>query len=483
MQSKTEKVFSNLAWSYAERFLAQCITLLVSIILARILEPSHYGLISIVTVFITIGDALVMGGFGNALIQKKDASEIDFNSICWLSLGVAGLLYVILFFSSYIIANFYNNNILVPVIRIMGLKFLFSAVNSVQHAYVQKKMIFKQFFFATLGGTIASAFIGVTLALRGYGVWALVVQYLSNTIIDTLILGLIISWKPKFQISFESIKSLWGFGSKILASTIVFTIKDNIRSLIIGKKFTPSDLAYYNQGNRFPQLLVTDIVESLGKVMFPVFSKNQDNLDDLKGYMRKSIRLSSYVLTPAVVGLMAVGDTFICLILTDKWIASSLYLRILCLAYATRSVSTILQKGLLAIGKSNVNLLHECVTSSMTIILLLMAVLAFNSVEFIAWSYVIIMLIGVTIYAYYAKKYINYSYIELIKDYFPSLAMSIIMGVFIYLFGMIRIHLFLKLCCQIILGIGIYVFLSVVLLNEEFIYLFDFFKKNIKYWR
>ena len=251
MGNDRTKITANLLWTYAEKFLAQGITLLVSIILARILDPDQYGTIAIVTVFITIGDALVTGGFGNALVQKKNSSDLDFNSICWLSLFVAVILYGILFISAKEIANFYDANILVPVIRVMGIKFIFSAINSIQQAYVQKQMMFKKFFFATLGGTLFSGVFGIAMALSGYGVWALVGQYLSNTVINTLILAITIKWKLKFQISWKSIKELWKFGSKMLASTIVYTVKDNIRSLIIGKKFTSADLAYYNQGNRF----------------------------------------------------------------------------------------------------------------------------------------------------------------------------------------------------------------------------------------
>ena len=286
MGNDRTKITANLLWTYAEKFLAQGITLLVSIILARILDPDQYGTIAIVTVFITIGDALVTGGFGNALVQKKNSSDLDFNSICWLSLFVAVILYGILFISAKEIANFYDANILVPVIRVMGIKFIFSAINSIQQAYVQKQMMFKKFFFATLGGTLFSGVFGIAMALSGYGVWALVGQYLSNTVINTLILAITIKWKLKFQISWKSIKELWKFGSKMLASTIVYTVKDNIRSLIIGKKFTSADLAYYNQGNRFPALLVTNIVESLGTVIFPVLSMEQDSKGNVRNFMR-----------------------------------------------------------------------------------------------------------------------------------------------------------------------------------------------------
>ena len=479
MGNDRTKITANLLWTYAEKFLAQGITLLVSIILARILDPDQYGTIAIVTVFITIGDALVTGGFGNALVQKKNSSDLDFNSICWLSLFVAVILYGILFISAKEIANFYDANILVPVIRVMGIKFIFSAINSIQQAYVQKQMMFKKFFFATLGGTLFSGVFGLALALSGYGVWALVGQYLSNTVINTLILAITIKWKLKFQISWKSIKELWKFGSKMLASTIVYTVKDNIRSLIIGKKFTSADLAYYNQGNRFPALLVTNIVESLGTVIFPVLSMEQDSKGNVRNFMRKSIRISSFILTPTIVGLLAVGDTFISVILTEKWAPCVPYLRILCLVYMTRPLSTIFQKGLLAIGKSNINLFQEIVTSILTIILLVIAVFKFNSISFIAWSYVVIMIVGLGIFAFFVNKYLGYSFREMAIDYCPSLGMSCVMGIIVFFIGYIPIHSLIKLVIQFVVGVTVYVLIAYIGKREEMWNLTELLKKII----
>jgi len=476
--STVNKVTSGLIWSYAERFLAQGITLLVSIILARILDPEHYGIIAIVQVFITICDALVTGGFGNALVQKKDATDTDFNSISWVSIGIAIVLYTILFFSAPFIASFYDDSLLIPVIRVMGIRFIFSAFNSVQQAYVQRKMIFKKFFFATLGGTIFSAFLGIGMALKGFGVWALVAQYLSNTVIDTIILFLTIDWKPRFEISKESVSSLWAFGSKMLASTMVFTMKDNIRSLIIGKKFSSSDLAYYNQGKKYPALIVTDIVDSLGKVLFPLLSKEQESLIRVKQLMRRSISVSSYILTPAIIGLIAIADTFVTVILTEKWLPCVPYFRILCLVYLTRSLSSIFQKGLLAIGKSQVNLLHETITSVATIVLLAVAAFVFEDIELIAWSYVVIMVLGIMIFGFYVHKYFSYKYTEMAVDYLPSLIMSLIMGILVYFIGKVSIHPVIKLAVQVIAGGTIYILTSLAIKDRNMKYIIDYIRSR-----
>lgn len=479
-RSGKSKVISSLFWSYGERFLAQIISLLVSIVLARLLSPEDYGVVAIVMVFITICDALVTGGFGNALVQKKDANDVDFDSICWVSVAVACVLYLLLFLASPFIANFYGNDILVPITRVMGVKFIVSAFNSVQQAYIQREMIFKKFFFATLGGTVMSAVVGITMAYNGFGVWAIVAQNLTNTIINTIILYLTIDWKPKIRISWIAVKDLWGFGSKMLASTITFTLKDNIRSLVIGKQFSSGDLAFYNQGQKFPSLLVTDIVESLGKVLFPVFSQKQEDIVSLKSYMRKSVKLSSYILLPLIIGLFAVADTFIQVILTEKWLPCVPYLRILCVVYMTRPMSTVFQKCVLAIGKSNINLLHEIITSILNIVLMLIAAIGFKSVEMVAWSYVIVMIVGILIYGVAVGRYFKYSITELISDYCPSLIISMIMGGCVYFLGYVSIKPILKLVCQIIVGGGIYILLSSICKMDSYLYLKGYIKPLFK---
>ena len=475
-KSLAATVTSGIAWTYGERFFAQLITLVVSIVLARLLDPEHYGVIAIVTVFITICDAFITGGFGNALVQKKDVDDLDFNSVCWVSIGISLVFYIALFFAAPFIAKFYNEPLLKRVIRVMGIKFVFSAYNSVQQAYVQKKMIFKKFFFATLGGTIFSAVLGISMAYFGFGVWALVGQIMSNTIIDTVILFVTIDWKLKLEFSAERITDLWEFGSKILVSTLVFTFKDNIRSLIIGKQFTSSDLAYYNQGKKFPSLLVTDIVESLGKVLFPVLSSEQNSRDRVKNYVRKSIRLSSFILLPAIVGLISVADTFVMAILSEKWLGCVPYLRILSLVYITRPLSTVFQKAILAVGKSSINLLHEVITSILTIVLVIISALYLHSVTFIAWSYVIVMVVGVALFAYFINEIFGYSYREMICDYCPVAIMSCIMGVVVFFVGKIDVSPLLKLFIQVGSGGVIYVAISAITKNKEFYYLMNYIK-------
>jgi len=466
-ETSNKKILSGIGWAYGERILAQVISLIVSIILARLLDPAHYGIIAIVTVFISFLDAFVSGGFGNALVQKKDADDLDFNTICWFSILVSIVLYLILFLAAPSIEKFYDMDQLTAVTRIMGLRVIVSAFNSVQHAYVQRHMVFKRFFFATLGGTLVSAVVGIVMAYRGFGVWALVAQYMTNSIIDTIVLRFTIDWNPKLEWSFVRLKSMMGFGLKMLGATLVNTLQDNIRSLVVGKVFTKEDLAYYNQGKKYPATLMNNLVGSIQKVMFPAFSEFQQNRDHIKNVMRKSIRVSSFVLVPAVIGMIAVADTFILLFLTDKWAPAIPYLRILSLIYLTRTMNSIFQSSLLAIGKSGVNMFHEIVGSVLSLVLICIGAFAMKSVMFIAWSYVIVMIVGTGIFIFFVAKYYGYRLNEILSDYMPFLLLSVLMGLIIYAIGRLNINRFILLILQIVSGVAIYIACSKVLKIKE----------------
>ena len=300
------------------------------------------------------------------------------------------------------------------------------------------------------------------MAYAGFGIWALVAQYMISSIIGTVVLFIVIDWKPSFMISIKSIKELWGYGIKILLSTITYTIKDSVRSLIIGKKYSSSDLAYYNQGQKYPSLLMSDIVDSIGKVLFPFLSEKQDNKDDMKKYMRKSISASAFILCPILVGLIALTDTFVIALLTEKWVDCIIYMRILCLVYLFRPLSAVFQKSLLAVGKSAINLVHELLTTIITLVLIAICTFRFDSIPLIAWSYVVVSVIGTAFFAVFTKKEFEYHYFEMAKDFLPSLLVSVIMGVAVVLVGILNINVFIKLIVQVLVGAIVYITLAII---------------------
>ena len=237
-----------------ERFGAQGVTLIISIVLARLLDPAVYGTIALVTVFTSLLHVFIDSGLGTALIQKKDADDLDFSSVFFFNMGMCVLLYGGLFFAAPWIAAFYNLPELTAIVRVLGLTLVISGIKNIQQAYVSRHMMFKKFFFATLGGTIGAAVVGIVMAYLGYGVWALVGQYLFNVIVDTIVLWATVRWRPKLMFSFARLKSLLGFGSKLLGVSLITTVYNDIRQILIGKLYTTSDLAFYNKAKQFPAL-------------------------------------------------------------------------------------------------------------------------------------------------------------------------------------------------------------------------------------
>ena len=259
---------TNLSWKFAERISSQLVSFVVSIVLARILAPSDYGAIAMVMIFVTLANVFVEGGFSSALIQKKDADKLDFSTVFYFSVVFSIILYAVLYISAPHISRFYGKDyeILTPVLRVIGLQVIVFGVNSVQQAYVSRKMMFKKFFWSTLVGTIVSAAVGLIMAYSGYGIWALVGQQLTSAITNTLVLYLVTRKLPGLMFSFQRLKELFGYGAKILGASLLVSLFLDLRSLIIGKIYSAKDLAFFDRGRQFPNLIVTNINSSVGAV-------------------------------------------------------------------------------------------------------------------------------------------------------------------------------------------------------------------------
>lgn len=294
MKATKQTVLSNFIWRFAERCGAQVVQLIVSIVLARILAPEAYGTIALVLVFANILQVFVDSGLGNALIQKKDADDLDFSSVFYFNICWCFVLYAIIYFCAPLISDFYDDQSLTAIVRVLCLTVVISGLKNVQQAYVSRTMQFKKFFFATLLGTIMSAIIGILLASVGFGVWALVAQKLVNLFVDTLVLWITVKWRPKLMFSFQRLKGLLSYGWKLLVSSLLDAVYNDLRQIIIGKLYTESDLAYYNQGKQFPNLIVTNINISIDSVLFPVMSFEQDNKEQLKKMMRRVMKISTF---------------------------------------------------------------------------------------------------------------------------------------------------------------------------------------------
>lgn len=469
-----KKVLSGLFWKFSERILAQVVTLIVSIVLARLLTPEDYGLIALVTVFITIANVFVVQGFGSALIQKRDADNVDFSSVFYANIVFSLFLYFILYISAPIISDFYGNDVICPVVRVLGLRVPIAAVNSIQQAYVSKNMIFKKSFFSALLGAVLSGIVGCSMAYMGYGIWALVAQYLTNSIVDTIVLWFTVKWRPNLVFSFNKIKSLLSYAWKLLASALLDTGYTQLRSLIIGKKYSSSDLAYYNQGQQIPQLLVVNINTAISSVLFPVISKYQNDLYMVKTLTRRAISVSSYIMWPMMIGLCVVAKPLVSIVLTDKWLPCVPYLQIWCISYAFWPIHTANLEAIKAIGRSDVFLRLE-ITKKVYGIALLLLTMNYG-VMAIALSLIVSTLISCFVNALPNRDLLNYGFKDQIKDMLPSIFISCLMGIIVYSLHWLISNTFLLLIVQIICGILLYVFFSKIFRVAPFEYVLNILK-------
>lgn len=458
----------NLGWKFAERFSAQLVSFVVSIILARLLDPSDYGTIAIVNIFITMANVFVSDGLGTALIQKKEADNLDFSSVLYFNVVMSAALYIILFFAAPYIAFFYGNDydILVPTLRVMGIRLIIAAINSVQQAYVSKKMIFKKFFVATLIGTIVSALVGIWMAYHGYGVWALVAQYITNSTIDTIVLYLSLRYFPGFGFSFSRIRKLISFGLANLGAGLLVATYTKIRELIVGKVYSAADLAYYNRAAQFPDLFMTNINASISAVLFPRLVLAQDNKVQVKVLMQKFIKLSTYILAPMLIGLAAVSKTIVVVLLTEKWMPCVVFLQFFCLNHVFRPMHTANIQALRAIGRNDIVLKLEIVKKSIELISLLLVMNI--SVKAIVINMVVMSFIFTGVNAYPVKKILDYSVKEQFCDVFPTLLMCGVMYVGVNSLNFVNFNIYLKLFAQITVGILIYWILSLVTKNKDY---------------
>ena len=469
------KTIINLIWRFAERCGAQGVTFIVSIILARLLEPEDYGVLALVTVFITILQVFVDSGLGSALIQKKDADDLDFSTVFYFNIFWCFILYIGIFGAAPYIAKYYNMTLLTPVIRVLSLTVVISGVKNVQQAFVTRKMIFKKFFFATLTGTICAAVVGIVLAYKGFGVWALVVQQVLNSTIDTCILWITVKWRPKLQFSFERLKGLFSYGWKLLFSTLINTIYNDLRQLIIGKMYSSLHLAYYNKGKQFPSLIVTNINTSIDSVLLPVMAECQDDKSRVKTMTRRSIMTSSYIMWPLMFGLMAIGEPLIKLVLTEKWIPCLPYLYIFCFVYGMQPIHTANLNAIKAIGRSDLYLKMELIKKSVGILIILISMN--HGVIAIAMGSVIYTLFASFVNSYPNRKILNYGYLDQIKDIVPSFLLAFIMGIAVYFVPLICKNDYFAIPTQVVTGITIYLLGSIILKLDGFYFLVNTMKK------
>ena len=478
MDNISSKVLTNFIWRFFERCGAQGVTFIVSIVLARLLAPEVYGIVALVTVFTSILAVFTDSGLANALIQKKDADDVDFSSVFYFNVAMCLFLYFCLFLAAPLIAKYYEIPELTALVRVSGLSLIISGVKNVQQAFVAKNMIFKKFFFATLGGTIGAAVIGIWMAYNGYGVWALITQELFNMTVDTIILWITVKWRPIWAFSFERLKGLLSFGWKLLASTLLDKIYTSLTSLIIGKRYTTEDLAFYNKGERFPSLLNENINISITNVLLPAMSSEQDDREKIRSMTSRAIRTCTYFMMPMMMGLAVCAEPLVRVLLTEKWLPCVPFLRIFCFTYAFFPVNTANLNAIQAMGRSDIFLKLEIQKKIVGFTAIIATM--FISVEAMAYSLPVVSVICQIINSIPNKKMINYSYLDQLKDMTPQLLLSFVMGTIVYCLTLLNLGDLPTIALQVFLGVVVYTIGSLIFKLEVFSYSLNMFKVVFK---
>lgn len=474
------KTASGILWKLFERIGAQLVSLIVSIIIARILTPSDYSVVSLVTIFFTFANVLISGGLNTALIQKKDADMEDYSSVLIVSVAFSLVIYLILFITAPYIANAYNVESITVIIRVMGLALPITAVKSIWCAYISSTLQFKKFFFATLGGTIASAVVGILLAIKGVGPWALVAQQMTNTIIDTIILILTTRLKLMFRISWQKLKVLIKYGWKILFSSLIGTTYNSIVPLAIGLKYTNQDLSFYTKGNSFPSLISTTTTNTLSAVLFPTLAKFQDDKEKLLKYTRLFIRLASFIAFPMMLGFFAVADKFVLVILTEKWIDAVPYIKIFCIAYMFEMIHVGNCETIKAMGRSDIYLVMEIIKKVGYFLTIGLFLIFTNTPQQLALAFWVCTCIALIVNSIPNQILLGYKFKYQLLDILPNLVTSIIMCVIVSFIGKLNLNIYILLLLQVLTGIVVYLLLNIIIKNSSLLYIVNFIKERFK---
>ncbi len=463
---------------YLETISAQAVTFIVTIVLARLLSPNDYGTIALVTVFVNVANVFVTSSFSYALIQKKDADDLDYQTMFWFNVAVSLLLFAGLFVIAPAIARYYEIPILSPVLRVLAIKIPLSAYNSIQLAKVSHELNFKKSFISTSGSTILSGALGILLAYMGYGIWALVAQVISNILLNTVLLSTIVKWFPKFLFSIDRLRPLINYGWKLLATGLMFTGYSELCKLIIGKRYSAEELGYYDRGTQFPHFIASNVDSTINRVLFPTLANQQDDRTRLKEITRRSAQISAHIMTPILFGLAITAPTVVSLLLTDKWLPCAPFIQIMCFSWWLQPTQSCTVQGIKAIGRSDIYLRVEMISKIVGIVFLFISVLFFDTTIAVAVSLVCAQVVAVSLYGYCSDKYLHYTIKEQLSDLFSSGGVGLIMLVAVYCVGSLISNDVFSLLTQIIIGGVVYCGFSRLFKLEAFSYLLSLYKQH-----
>lgn len=466
MSDIKQKTINGMVWSVSERLSLQIVHTIISIILARILDPSEFGLIGMLVIFTSIAQSILDSGFGSALIQKKDATQTDSSSIFYFNLLIGLVLAAILFLSAPIIAKFYQQPILTSLTRVLSLNMVINAFSLVQLSLLRKAMEFKKHFAVSITAVLISGVCGILAADAGLGVWSLVIQTLSNSLAQAVLLWLLNKWRPARQFSMVSLKSMFSFGSKLLIAGLIETIFKNIYQTFIGKNYSAQELGYYTRATTLETAATVATSMALGQVIFPTFSPFQDDNDTLRKVHKTTLKMSMFLHMPLMIGLIAIAGPLFIFLLTEKWAASIPYFQLLCVVGLFYPMVVQHYNIFRIKGRSDQHLKLEIVKYVMTALAILLTYK--SGIIALVYGQICVAIISHVIVSHYAGKLINFTLLDQLKALFPILGVTLVMGIVMFLIGTLSIQSsFVMLLLQIIGGVGVYFVMNMLLKSPE----------------
>lgn len=472
------KGIKGFLWALLERFSIQGVAFVVTLILARLLSPSDYGTVALLSIFLAVAGVLVDSGFGSALVQKKDASELDFNSVFYVSLSIGIVLYGILFFTAPYIAAFYHSDILVPILRVSATTLIFASINSVQNAELSRKLLFKLSFKVSIVATLVSAVVGISFALYGMGPWALVWSGFASNLIGTIMRWFVIGWRPKLMFSFKNLHGLFSFGWKLSLTTLIDTLYNNLYGLLIGRMYAKEDLAYVNKGRHLPELLMLTVSSTLSRVAFPVMAQVQDDDLRIKSMMSKILKTSCFAVFPILAYVAVSAESVTIVLFGEKWLPIVPYIQLSCVMYAFSPFNVVNLQMLLSKGRSDVYLKLEIVKK---IVGTLVVVIAIQHSPFclIAAMSLVLYPICLVLNALPTKKIVGYGLIAQLMDVMPCILMTAVLVLAVYGVNIVccknalLLTRLLALIISALVGFGMYVGLAVLSRQQPIMLLYE----------
>lgn len=475
-----KKTVSGMIWSALQRFGTMGISFVSNIVLARLLTPDDYGCIGMLAIFITVSNTFVDGGFGSALIQKKEPTQKDYSTIFWLNLFISVVIYGILYISAPAVSRFYDIPLLSSVLRVQGIVLIINALNIVQTNQLRKSINFKRLAVIYIASQIVGAVCAIVLAYMGWGVWALVAQQIIASSITSVILWVMNRWLPQLCFSFDSFKQLFSFGGFILASNLINTFCNNVQGLLIGKFFNPAILGYYTQAYKLEDVASHSISSVVEQVAYPVFSKVQSDNDGLKNVIYRLILSIAYVTFPMMLILVLIAEPLIGLLYGEKWLPSVPYFQIICIGGIAVCLQGVTYLAIASIGKSKELFLWTIIKRGLGMILLIAGMVLFG-MNGLLWGFVLSCWSVTFINAYLVSKYIKYGLWQQIKDVLPIILISsMVFIITLVIANKLTLGGYMYIVLVLLIYISMYLLLSSVVKLQAYSFIKEIVKSDIK---